>query len=130
MCFIGEGEGALKTMKYRRLDIDFVSTDPFTGLYLAAFGSHGPEVLELRREADPVDVCLLLISFVCLAVCVCIFVCLSIHPCLFQCLSLLLQSVMLSPWPSLNCDSPAVCSLDECRCQLLLLLSWHYSSIN
>ena len=52
----GEVEGALKTMKYRRLNTDFVSTDPFTGLYLAAFGSHGPEVLQLRREPDAVDV--------------------------------------------------------------------------
>ncbi len=52
----GEGEGSLKTMKYRRLNTDFVSTDPFTGLYLAAFGSHGPEVLQLQREPDAVDV--------------------------------------------------------------------------
>ena len=52
----GEGEAALKTMKYRRLNTDFVSTDPFTGLYLAAFGSHGPEVLQLQREPDAVDV--------------------------------------------------------------------------
>lgn len=51
----GEGEGGLKTMKYRRLNTDFVSTDPFTGLYLAAFGSHGPEVLQLQREPDAVD---------------------------------------------------------------------------
>lgn len=51
----GEAEGALKTMKYRRLDTSFVSTDPFTGLYLAAFGSHGPEVLQLQREQDPID---------------------------------------------------------------------------
>ncbi|KAL0042671.1 hypothetical protein WJX79_007465 [Trebouxia sp. C0005] len=51
----GEGEAALKTMKYRRLNTDFVSTDPFTGLYLAAFGSHGPEVLQLQREPDAVD---------------------------------------------------------------------------
>ena len=43
-------------MKYRRLNTDFVSTDPFTGLYLAAFGSHGPEVLQLQREPDAVDV--------------------------------------------------------------------------
>ena len=43
-------------MRYRRLDTDFVSTDPFTGLYLAAFGSHGPEVLQLSREPDPHDV--------------------------------------------------------------------------
>ena len=43
-------------MKYRRLDTSFVSTDPFTGLYLAAFGSHGPEVLQLQREQDPIDV--------------------------------------------------------------------------
>lgn len=52
----GEEEGSLKTMKYRRLNTDFVSTDPFTGLYLAAFGSHGPEVLQLQREPDAVDV--------------------------------------------------------------------------
>lgn len=51
----GEWEGSLKTMKYRRLNTDFVSTDPFTGLYLAAFGSHGPEVLQLQREPDAVD---------------------------------------------------------------------------
>ncbi|DBB05907.1 TPA: hypothetical protein ACH3X3_009907 [Trebouxia sp. C0006] len=51
----GEEEGSLKTMKYRRLNTDFVSTDPFTGLYLAAFGSHGPEVLQLQREPDAVD---------------------------------------------------------------------------
>lgn len=43
-------------MRYRRLNTDFVSTDPFTGLYLAAFGSHGPEVLQLSREPDPHDV--------------------------------------------------------------------------
>ncbi|DBA90259.1 TPA: hypothetical protein ACH3X1_003551 [Trebouxia sp. C0004] len=51
----GEGEGSLKTMKYRRLNTEFVRTDPFTGLYLAAFGSHGPEVLQLQREPDAVD---------------------------------------------------------------------------
>ncbi len=43
-------------MKYRRLNTDYVSTDPFTGLYLAAFGSHGPDVLQLQREPDAVDV--------------------------------------------------------------------------
>ena len=43
-------------MRYRRLNTEFVSTDPFTGLYLAAFGSHGPEVLQLSREPDPHDV--------------------------------------------------------------------------
>lgn len=43
-------------MRYRRLNTNFVSTDPFTGLYLAAFGSHGPEILQLCREPDPVDV--------------------------------------------------------------------------
>ena len=52
----GEGEDSLKTMRYRRLNTEFVSTDPFTGLYLAAFGSHGPEVLQLSREPDPHDV--------------------------------------------------------------------------
>ena len=52
----GEETNSLQTMRYRRLDTDFVSTDPFTGLYLAAFGSHGPEVLQLRREPDSVDV--------------------------------------------------------------------------
>lgn len=51
----GEGADSLKTMRYRRLHTNFVSTDPFTGLYLAAFGSHGPEVLQLSRQPDSVD---------------------------------------------------------------------------
>lgn len=45
-----------KVMKYRRLNTDFVKTDPFTGLFLAAFGNHGPEVLQLQRQLDPDDV--------------------------------------------------------------------------
>lgn len=45
-------------MKYRRLKTDFVSTDPFTGLFLAAFGNHGPEMLQLQRQLDPDDVSL------------------------------------------------------------------------
>ena len=43
-------------MKYRRLNTDFVGTDPFTGLYLAAFGGQGREVLQLKREPDDIDV--------------------------------------------------------------------------
>ena len=49
-----------KVMKYRRLDTDFVTTDPFTGLFLGAFGNQGPEVLQLRRQTDPDDVSTLL----------------------------------------------------------------------
>ena len=43
-------------MKYRRLNTEFVSTDPFTGLFLAAFGNQGPELLQLQRQVDSEDV--------------------------------------------------------------------------
>ena len=62
----GDEEDSPKTMRYRRLTTDFASTDPFTGLYLAAFGSSGPEVLQLRREPDPVDVSTHAVALVCM----------------------------------------------------------------
>ena len=36
--------------RYRRLDLDLPSTDPFTGYFVGNFGKHGPELLRLRRE--------------------------------------------------------------------------------
>lgn len=59
VCGLALGEMEGKVMKYRRLNTDFVKTDPFTGLFLAAFGVHGPEVLQLQRQMDPDDVSLL-----------------------------------------------------------------------
>lgn len=36
-------------VRYQRLATTGVRTDPLTGLYLGAFGSHGPELLQLSR---------------------------------------------------------------------------------
>ncbi len=103
-------------MKYRRLNTDFVSTDPFTGLYLAAFGSHGPEVLQLQREPDAVDVrsppclpssCIVLIfacfayTFACIAF---TFACIVL---LFACIAFKLPALHV-PLPSLHLLLPAL----------------------
>ena len=37
-------------MQYWRLPEGLPSTDPFNGMYLANYGSHGPELLRLYRE--------------------------------------------------------------------------------
>lgn len=34
---------------FSRIPTDFAKTDPLCGLYLGAFGPHGPELLLLRR---------------------------------------------------------------------------------
>ena len=38
-------------MQYWRLPEGLPATDPFNGMYLANYGSHGPELLRLYRES-------------------------------------------------------------------------------
>ena len=40
----------LWTFRFSRIQNDHPKTDPFSGLYLGAFGPHGPELLLLRRS--------------------------------------------------------------------------------
>lgn len=45
----GEVQG---NVMYTRLPVGLPRTDPFHGLYLGAFGPHGPELLYLNRDQD------------------------------------------------------------------------------
>ncbi|KAK9809054.1 hypothetical protein WJX72_008588 [[Myrmecia] bisecta] len=38
------------SLRYTRIPTNFTKTDPFDGLYLGAFGPHGPELLQIGRQ--------------------------------------------------------------------------------
>jgi hypothetical protein len=47
---VGDVVGVTGRITYTRIPLDDPPTDPLTGLYLGAFGPHGPELLRLARE--------------------------------------------------------------------------------
>lgn len=45
----GQIVGHQSSVSYRRLTQTFVQTDPLTGIFVGAFGPHGPEILQVSR---------------------------------------------------------------------------------